>query len=298
MSQSVIEAPTANTHLATIHSDTQMGMVTLKIADLRRSLAFYTEIIGMRVLAQDEQSATLGVASRPIIRIEVVPNAQRQPRGTTGLYHAAILLSDRTALAIKIAQIAAAKYPIGGYADHLVSEAFYLDDPDGNGLEIYRDRPRSEWPRVNGAVQMASDPIDLDEFFSLVPEKLPTDYALPAGTTLGHMHLRVGHIPTALQFYRDVLGFDLITTFPNALFLSAGGYHHHLGMNIWESKNGQAPPDNAVGMREFSVWLPDSAERDRLVTQIEAAGVAVERQGDRFVVRDPWQNQILLAVRQ
>jgi catechol 2,3-dioxygenase len=286
------------TSAATIHPDTEMGMVTLKVADLRRSLVFYTEIIGMRILAQEAQSATLGVAARPIVRIEAIPNAQQPPRNSTGLYHAAILLPDRKSLAIKIAQIASAKYPLGGYADHLVSEAFYLDDPDGNGLEIYRDRPRNEWPRIEGAIQMASDPIDLDEFFSLVPEKLPADFALPIGTTLGHMHLRIGDIPTALKFYRDVMGFDLITTMPSALFLSAGGYHHHLGMNIWESRNGQAAPESAVGLREFSVWLPDIIERDRLVAQIKAAGVTVARDDDSFVVSDPWQNRISLTVRQ
>ena len=191
---------------ATIHPNTEIGVVTLKVTDLRRSIAFYNEIIGMRILVQDAQSATLGVAARPIVRVEAIANAQRQPRGTTGLYHAAILLPDRLSLAIKITQLAGAKYPIDGYADHLVSEAFYLSDPDGNGLEIYRDRARSEWPRIDGNIQMASDPIDLDEFFSHVPNPVPVDMALPIGTTLGHMHLRVGNIAVAQQFYQNVMG--------------------------------------------------------------------------------------------
>ena len=282
---------------ATIHPNTEMGVITLKVADLDRSMAFYNEIIGMRTLTQDLQSATLGVAARPIVRVEAVANAQRQPRGTTGLYHAAILLPDRLSLAIKIAQLAAAKYPIEGYADHLVSEAFYLSDPDGNGLEIYRDRPRSEWPRINGNIQMASDPIDLDEFFSHSPNPVPGDMALPIGTTLGHVHLRVGNIASAQQFYQKVMGFDLITIMPSALFLSAGGYHHHLGMNIWESRNGQPAPASSVGLREFSIYVPDIAEQDRLTAQIEAAGVGVERTGDVVLVRDPFQNQIVLSVR-
>ena len=283
---------------ASIHPKTEIGVATLKVADLDRSLKFYTEIIGLHPLTLDAQSATLSAGSRSIMRIEAVPAAQRQPHGTTGLYHVAILLPDRATLIVKMAQIAAARYPISGYADHLVSEAFYLNDPDGNGLEIYRDRPRDQWPRVDGQIQMASNPIDLDEFFSTVSAPaLPTDPSLPVGTTLGHMHLRVGNIPVALQFYHNVLGFDLITTMPNALFLSAGGYHHHIGMNIWESRNGQAPPESSVGLREFSIWLPDIAERDRLVAQMEASGIAVEHQSDTVLVRDPWQTQIALAVR-
>jgi catechol 2,3-dioxygenase len=273
---------------------TEVGTVTLKVADLARSLVFYTQLIGLEVFQQDDHSAVLGAGDRAILLLEEVPGATRLARNVTGLYHAAILFPDRHSLAVKIAQIRSTNYPFG-FSDHLVSEAFYLDDPDANGLELYRDRPRSEWTWVNGEVQMALDPIDFDNFFA---EIKPNDPALnspaaPAGTKLGHMHLRVGNIAIAKRFYHDVLGFDITAHMPEALFISAGGYHHHIGMNTWESRGGQPTPEHSAGLREFTVVLPDQAERDRLIKQIEAAGVAVDQNG---VVLDPWQNRIRLTL--
>ncbi len=198
---------------------------------------------------------------------------------------------------MKITQLRSLNVPLG-FADHLVSEAFYLSDPDGNGLELYRDRPRGEWQWNNGMVQMASDSIDFFSFFGEVQEDDPAlaNMALPAGTRLGHMHLRVADIAQAEKFYHEVLGFDITARMSNALFISAGGYHHHIGMNTWESRGGKPPQEPSAGLREFSLVLPDQAALDRLVRQVRAAGVAVESSPTSAVVRDPFQNQIRFTV--
>ena len=280
-----------------IHPAVDVGTVTLKVANLPRSLSFYTGLIGLQTLLQDERRAVLGAGRRAIVTIEEVPGARPQPRNTTGLYHAAILFPDRRSLAIKIMQLSAVKYPFG-YADHLVSEAFYLSDPDGNGLELYRDRPRSEWGWEGGHVRMVSDPIDFESFFGEVAKDDPAlqDPAVPEGTKLGHMHLRVADLNKARTFYHGVLGFDIMADWPGALFFAAGGYHHHLGMNVWESLGGPPSPEPSAGLREFSFLLPDQAEFNRLVKQVEAAGIPVVMDEDAALLRDPFQNQIRLVV--
>lgn len=283
--------------VARLHPTTEVGTVTLKVADLRRSLTFYTELIGLRLFRQDGQMAVLGAGDRPILKLEEVSGAKPQPVNTTGLYHAAIVFPNRHSLAIKIAHIAAIRYPFG-YADHLVSEAFYLSDPDQNGLELYRDRPHQEWQWADNRIQMATDPIDFDDFFAEIKEgdvKL-ADPTAPDGTKLGHMHLRVADIAEAEKFYHGALGFDITAKLPGALFLSAGGYHHHLGMNTWESRGGKPPVEPSAGLREFSISLLDKAELDRLTKQLEAAGISVEEGENSAVVIDPFQNRVKLIV--
>ena len=285
------------THVPSLHPAVEVGTVTLKVANLERSLTFYTQVIGLEVFKQDGHTAVLGAGNRSILLLEEVAGATRLARNVTGLYHAAILFPTRHSLAIKVQQLARMNYPFG-YGDHLVSEAFYLDDPDGNGLELYQDRPRSTWKWNGGSVRMASDPIDFDSLFAEIKENDPAlnNPAAPAGTKLGHMHLRVGNISKARAFYHDVLGFDMVAAMPTALFMSAGGYHHHIGMNVWESNGGRPTPENSAGLREFSISLPDQAELDRLTHQIEAAGIAVEHSGDSALVIDPFQTRIKLVL--
>lgn len=276
-----------------IHPAVDVGTVTLKVENLVRSVGFYSALIGLKVLRQDARGALLGVGKRAILALEEVRGAKPLARNTTGLYHAAILFPDRRSLAVKILQLKQVNYPFG-FSDHLVSEAFYLDDPDANGLELYRDRPRNEWKWDNGQVRMALDPIDFESFFGQVE---PGDPALnnpeaAEGTKLGHMHLRVGNLAEAEKFYHEVLGLDITARMPGALFLSAGGYHHHLGMNTWESLGAAPPREPSAGLREFSLVLPDSTELERLVKQVEGTGVAVAREGDGAVVKDPFGNQI------
>ncbi len=281
-------------HLAIpIHPAANVGTVTLKVADLRRSLAFYTTVLGLISLQQDTRTAVLGAGKRPIVTLEEVPGAQPQPAHTTGLYHAAILFPDRSSLARKIAQLINLRIS-PGYADHRVSEAFYLSDPDGNGLELYRDRPRQEWTWEGTQVRMAADPINFDNFFAEIQgeDVSAASPAVPNGTRLGHMHLRVADIPKGEAFYHGVLGFDVTARWPGALFLSAGGYHHHLGLNSWQSRGGKPPVEPSAGLREFSITLPDRAELERLVRQIQSAGVSVEQGADSALVLDPFQNQV------
>jgi len=286
-----------NSAVPHLHPATEVGTVTLKVADLVRSLGFYTQLIGLEVLRQDARTATLGAGSRPILMLEEVQGAQHLARNVTGLYHAAILFPDRHSLAVKIMQLVKLGVELGS-ADHLVSEAFYLDDPDGNGLELYRDRPRSEWVWSQGQVTMATDPIDFNSFFAEVKASDPALRIVnaPAATKLGHMHLRVGNIAEAERFYHGVLGFDIVVKFSTAIFISAGGYHHHIGMNIWESRNGSPAPEQMAGLREYSIVFPDQAELDRVIGQIETAGIAVERGGASVSVLDPAQNRIKLVL--
>ncbi len=282
---------------ASIHPGAGVGAVTLKVAELKRSLAFYTSVIGLGTIQQGAGFAVLGVGNRPIVILAEVPGAQPQPAHTTGLYHSAILFPDRRSLARKIAQIIDLRIS-PGYADHRVSEAFYLSDPDGNGLELYRDRPPQEWTWEGGYVRMASDPINFDNFFGEIQAEdvAKASPAVPAGTRLGHMHLRVADIPQAEKFYHGALGFNITARWPGALFVSAGGYHHHIGLNTWQSRDGRPPMEPSAGLREFSITLPDQAELERLVTQIQSTGLAVDQESDSALVMDPFQNPIRLVV--
>ncbi len=278
---------------------TTVGAATLKVADLERSLAFYTRLIGLQILRQGPQQASLGAGGRPILHLIETPGARPQPANTTGLYHAAILFPSRRALALKIAQLSAARIPLG-QADHLVSEAFYLSDPDENGLELYRDRPRSEWVWRDGRVEMAVDPVDLNGLLAEIDPSDPVlaEPAAPADTRLGHIHLRAADIPLAEQFYHDLLGFDVTAKMPGAIFLAAGGYHHHLGLNTWQSRGGRPPQEPSAGLAEFSLQLPTQAELERLAERAAAAGVPVERTETSARLRDPFQNAIRLTSEQ
>jgi catechol 2,3-dioxygenase len=187
-------------------------------------------------------------------------------------------------------------YPLPGQGDHLVSEALYLSDPDGNGIEIYQDRPRDQWVRVNGQIQMATDPVDIRGLLSEGDRAGKPWTGLPAGTKLGHMHLQVGDIDLAEAFYHRVLGFDIVVRMPSALFISAGGYHHHIGMNIWHSTDAPAAPEGTAGLRFFTVVFPSEEARQAVVSRIEAASIPYTRSGDSIVVQDPWNTTILLVV--
>lgn len=291
---SAIPTPTDTTYA--LAPATEVGSFTLRVADLARSIAFYTQLIGLTLFDQTLTTASLGTGKRVVLHLTQVVGARRQPPNTTGLYHAAILLPDRRALAVKVAQLASQGVRLG-QGDHLVSEAFYLSDPDGNGLELYRDRPRTEWIWQDGQVRMATDPVDVDGLFAEIDDQeLLSDPRLPDGTKLGHMHLRVGDTTLAEQFYHDVLGFDVVSRFPGAVFVSAGGYHHHIGLNAWESRGGQAPVSPSAGLEEFTIALPDRSALDQLVARVEATGVMVRREGEVMRLRDPWGTGIVLEV--
>jgi len=277
-----------------LHPATVLGQTTLAVADLPRSIQFYQTVIGMQALEITDSSAKLGVGDQVLLVLQSKPDAIPQPPQTTGLYHMAILVPSRADLAHLIAHIAEVQYPLSGYSDHLVSEAFYLDDPDGNGLELYRDRPREDWRWVGTQVQMDNAPIDMQSLFAELPEKPWT--GLPAGTIIGHMHLRVGEVKQAVDFYTRVLGFDLVSQFPGAGFISAGKYHHHLGLNMWQSRNAPPAPANSVGLVEMTVRLANAEERQHLIERLQAANVTYQTEGQDVIVADPWQNHLRFVV--
>jgi catechol 2,3-dioxygenase len=265
---------------------TQVGPVTLRVAEAERSLAWYRDMIGLELIERTRERIALGAGGKPCLFLEVRPGTTPRPEESTGLYHFAILVPDRPALAAVLARIARAGARLGA-SDHLVSEALYIWDPDGNGNEIYRDRPRQEWTWENGSVQMATIPLDLRNLIAdLTPgaEKQP----VPAATRMGHVHLQVGDLAEAKRFYGDIFGFQRTAGRGGALFMSAGGYHHHLGCNVWHSLGRPRPPANAAGLEEFTVELPNEASLTAAKARFEAAGVATERADGGFRVRDPW----------
>lgn len=287
------------TRATSIDPATEVGLLSLSVADLARSLDFYTNAIGFQVLLQDPTTATLGAAGRPLLLLTEQSGAAPWPRDRqsyTGLYHFAILLPTRTDLGRWLRNWFDHGYPIPGQGDHVVSEALYLEDPDGHGIEIYRDRPREGWRWSNGQIQMGTGPVDIRGLLDDAARSGEPWIGLPVGTRLGHMHLQVGDIPRAVEFYHDVLGFDIVAQMPSALFISAGGYHHHIGMNTWHSLGAGAAPNDSVTLRFFTIDLPSEDARRAVITRLEAAGIPYTQKGDITVVQDPWQNTILLQV--
>jgi catechol 2,3-dioxygenase len=279
---------------------TQVGALSLTVSDLARSIEYYRDDIGLAVLSQSGSGAVLGVGEHPLLELEEVAGAAPWPRGGrsyTGLYHLAILLPTRKDLGRWLKHWLDLGHPMPGQGDHLVSEALYLEDPDGHGIEMYRDRPRDQWEWTDGQVRMATDPVDVRGLLDEADEAGQIWNGMPDGSKLGHIHLQVGDIPQADAFYHGVLGFDIVVQMPTALFLSAGGYHHHIGMNIWHSKGAGPGPTGTVGLRSFSVVFATGEARQEVLKRIESAGLDITRlaNGDA-VVYDPWQNKIALQV--
>ena len=282
-----------------IDAATQVGLISLTVADLDRSTSFYTEALGLELHLAEGSTATLGVAGTPLLLLTEHRGARPWPHdryGYTGLYHFAILVPTRADLGHWLRHWLGSGNPMPGQGDHLVSEALYLSDPDGNGIEVYRDRPRDEWTWVDGRVRMAADPVDIEGLLAEADREGRSRTGMAAGTKVGHIHLQVGDIEQAASFYHGVLGFDVVAQMPTALFVSAGGYHHHIGMNIWHSHGASPAPDGTAGLRFFSLQLPSEEARASVVARAEAAGVALSQREDTVEIDDPWRNTILLRV--
>jgi catechol 2,3-dioxygenase len=233
-------ADLGGTRSAPIAPDTTIGTVALTVSDVDRSRTFYERAIGLRATELDDGKLALGVAGeRPLIELRGDSSAPRLNRRAPGLYHLAILVPTRLDLAFALARLAQERWPLDGASDHLVSEALYLSDPDGNGIEIYRDRPRRDWPRAGDELRMATLPLDLDDVLTELGAATELQVAAASATTIGHVHLQVADLAQAEAFYHGLLGFDVVVRgFPSALFVSAGGYHHHVGLNTWHSADG------------------------------------------------------------
>ncbi len=274
---------------------TDLGPVHLTVADLDHSLEFYELVLGLRVHRREENSGYLGVGGEALLVLTESPGAEPRPRNTTGLYHFAILLPDRASLAQSLRRLVEKEYPLWGASDHLVSEALYLDDPDGNGIEIYRDRLRSEWRWREGMVEMATRPLDLSGLLAEPGAERPWE-GLPSDTTIGHVHLHVRDLQEAERFYHRTLGFDVVTRYGGqALFVSAGGYHHHIGLNTWAGSEAPSPPIGNAGLRYFTIRLPESSELEWLIERLREDGVAFEKKPDSVFLRDPSGNGILVT---
>jgi catechol 2,3-dioxygenase len=279
-----------------IDAATRIGAVHLTISDLDRSIRFYEAHLGFIVHRRAERTAWLGAGGDDLL---VLVQSEKAPRvrGATGLYHFAILVPTRADLARALRRLVATETVMQGAADHGVSESLYLADVDGNGIEIYRDRPRSEWPIVNGQLRMGADPVDFDDLVAASGAEPPDAGArLPFGTLIGHVHLQVSRLPEAERFYVDVLGFELMQRYgPSALFVAAGGYHHHVGVNTWAGVGAPPPPPGAIGLRHFDVTLPTDAAVADILVRVRGAGVPVESVDGGFLVRDPAGNAICFA---
>ena len=279
-----------------IHADTKLGYVHLTVSDLKKSLAFYQDVLGFKIHSHAARGGTarLGAGEQDLLLLTENPGARLMAHAT-GLYHFAILVPSRFHLAQSLRRIADTETPVQGFADHLVSEAIYLADIDGNGIEIYRDRPRAEWHDARGNLRMGSDPLDTRSVLGELNGRDEKWNGLGAGTVLGHMHLQIANVGRDEAFYRDVLGFDVMMNMGSASFVSAGGYHHHVGMNIWNSAGAPPPSPDAVGLRYFTVELPDHNELGRVIDRVRGAGVAVEETGPGLLVRDPSSNGVVLS---
>lgn len=275
-----------------------MGVVALTSAQIEKNAAFYTQMLGLKVLENTAESRTFGVEERALVRLINDPTAKAYPR-RPGLYHMAIRVPDRFALARTLYQLAERNYPLKGAADHGVSEALYLADPEGNGIEIYHDRPRSEWPRSeDGKVEMYTDELNLEHLLFELKGKLEPWRGIDTRTDMGHVHLRVSAIETAVRFYTDVIGMDLQLLYGNqAAFVSADGYHHHLGLNTWQSQGAEAAPQDAAGLAYYQI-LFDAAETVAAVkARVEAAGVPLSEDSSGLRLQDLSGNSLLLSVR-
>jgi catechol 2,3-dioxygenase len=277
--------------VAAIDPGLSLASVRLAVSDLPRSAAFYEHVLGLPLLAQDTETARLGPAGgRPALVLEQIESPTPLSPASTGLFHVAWLHPSRASLALSVRRVVGQRWPFDGASDHGVSEALYLTDPDGLGIELYADRPRAEWQRPAGGhgVRMVTLPLDLDDLLAQDPGGAAP--SIDPAASVGHVHLKVSDVPRATAFYRDALGFEEQATLPSAAFLSAGGYHHHVGLNSWQSAGAGPAPDNAPGLREVQVELADGHAVEELEQRLRdtAADDAIERgTNGGLSVRDP-----------
>jgi catechol 2,3-dioxygenase len=274
--------------------ETRLGRVCLQVSDLERSIAYYEQVIGFRLLGRTAAGARLGAHDDDRVLVELVEKRGVSPvprRGRVGLYHFAILVPRREDLGRFVRHLA----DIGvraGMSDHFVSEALYLQDPDNLGIEVYADRPRSQWRVRDLELAMTTEPLDVDSLVAAAGDDPWT--GMPAGTVIGHVHLHVGHIDQGAAFYHDAIGFDkVVWSYPGALFLSAGGYHHHVGTNTWA---GSAPPagEDEARLLEWEIIVPSAADATRALDSASNAGHPVERSANGGVARDPWGTPVAI----
>ncbi|TMJ04307.1 MAG: VOC family protein [Alphaproteobacteria bacterium] len=268
----------------------RISAVGLKARDLSRLTDFYAQAIGLDVLERDAKTARLGAGGVPLLELEAAPNAAPDDPRTAGLYHTAFLQPTRADLARWLVHAARNRVALSGASDHLVSEAIYLDDPEGNGIEVYRDRLPEEWRWNGDRIQMATDRLDLD---NLAADAGNTAYAgAPAGLRIGHIHLRVGDLETTRKFYCDAVGLDPTAGRGGALFMSSGRYHHHVGSNTWHSAGAGRRDDDRAGLSWFAIEAASETERDAALARLKAANVPLGDSPHGPEARDPYGTRV------
>jgi catechol 2,3-dioxygenase len=281
--------------VAEVPESTRMGPVHLSVSDLDRSVDYYRHAVGLSLSSQDGLRATLGVEGTDLLVLTEEPGAMSST-GYCGLYHFALLLPRRADLARWLVHAVRDGVAMTGMADHFVSEALYLSDPDDHGIEIYWDRPRDMWEGLV-ASRMTTVRLDVDDLVSEVREEEAVPYSgLPPGTVMGHVHIRVSAIPATTAFYRDTLGFGLMATFGNqAAFLSAGGYHHHLGANTWESAGNPPAPPGTARLLQLNIVLPTAEDVQILAGRVASKGREPTHLDYGVMVHDPSGNPVVLT---
>jgi len=292
-----VNRPTEQNRIYSESTIMLMGPVALAVADLERSLSFYEQVLGCKLLARNGNTAVVG-SEAPLLLLTEQGDAPPRPQHTTGLYHVALLLPGRADLACILRHLLDCGYALESLQDHWISEAIYLSDPEGNGIELYRDRPRSAWPWQHGKLE-ATEPSTEIKIESLLAELDGTKYSwhgLPAFTRVGHIHLQVANLAPSAAFYQQVLGLEeSITGMDGANFFAFGGYHHHIACNVWATLDAPLPPDHALGLHFFTLTLPEQADIEQLVSRARAADALVMQYGQSYLLRDPSNTRILLT---
>ena len=269
-----------------------IGTVGLVVRDLDRLTAYYRDMLGMAVLERTKNSARLGAGGVPLLELIHKPDALPDDTREAGLYHTAFLMPTRADHARWIMHIAKNRVPITGASDHGVSEAFYLDDPEGNGIEVYNDRPREQWRWEGDLIVMQTERLDVDAILREIDPATAVYSGAPDGLRVGHIHLRVGNVAKAEEFYRDAVGLDVLRRRGGATFMSSGGYHHHVGANVWHSDGAAARNAKRAGLAWFEIKVSDSGILNALRERLSAAGASVEATPDGFTAADPWGTHV------
>ena len=273
----------------------RIGMVTIRVRKLDSVADFYRDVLGLSVMERSATGATLGAGGVNLVALEAHPDAATEARNAAGLYHTAFLMPTRKDLARWLVNAAIHRVPLTGFADHHVSESVYLDDPEGNGIEVYADRDPSLWQWNGGTVTMATDQLDIDDLVALTDTRV-SDYAhAPDGLRIGHMHLRVGDLARADGFYRGTLGFDPTRQRNGAAFLSSGRYHHHLGLNVWQSAGAGRRDGTATGLAWFSLEIAQADLFAARQERLRQAGVEVATVANGIEAADPWGTRVRLV---
>jgi catechol 2,3-dioxygenase len=289
-----------------IHPRTMMGHISLTVANLENQLEFYQKAMGFKLHWREGNKAALGAGGADLLLLAEEQNVKKY-RGVTGLYHVAYLFPNRRELAIAMARLFALKYP-NAPTDHIMTKTTYLDDLEGNGIELYCESPEDgSWTfkdgkfesyRKDGSWSDGREPLDVDALFTHIKEEDRIDQPVPPELKIGHVHLHVRDVDEAVDFYHGIIGFDVMgiaKTF-QAAFVSAGGYHHHLGLNTWQGRGAPPPPPDAVGLRYYTIDLPTQAAYDEVVARADAAGIPSNRTEAGLLLHDPSQNGVVLRV--